>query len=196
MKYYIDLGGHFGEGLRSFIDMYNIDETWKIISFEPNIESFNILKVFNYKNCNIEFINKGVWVENKTLKFRPEKTSISYGSRNDGAGSTFIDGDDWNIKNNNNIGGGDFLDEYNIEVIDFNEFLLNLKEVDFLLVKMDIEGSEYEILRRIIKTNSISIINDIYVEFHDWAMKSENVYTTNELINTIENKGVNIKKWI
>lgn len=195
MKYYIDCGGHFGEGLKSFIDMYNIDESWTIMSFEPNIEAFNILKEFKYKNCNIQFINKGIWIENKKMKFRPEKTSISYGGKNDGAGSTFIEENDWNIKNNNNIGGGEFLEEYEVEVIDFDELLLSLKNVEFLLVKMDIEGSEYTILRKIIETKSIQIINDIYVEFHDWAMTSETDKSTDDLIKSINSIGINIKKW-
>ena len=42
MKYFIDCGGHHGEGLKSFIEMYNIDKTWEIYSFEPNKDSFEI----------------------------------------------------------------------------------------------------------------------------------------------------------
>jgi hypothetical protein len=55
---------------------------------------------------------------------------------------------------------------------------------------------EYDILRNIINNDSISIINDLYVEFHDWAMSSENKSTTNELLKVISDKGVNIKIWI
>ena len=61
---------------------------------------------------------------------------------------------------------------------------------------MDVEGVEYDILRNMISDNSISTINDLYVEFHDWAMSSENELTTNQLINIISNKGINIKRWI
>lgn len=198
MKYYIDCGGHFGEGMKNFIDMYSIDENWKIITFEPNIESFEILKNFKYKNCNIEFNNRGVWIKNEKMKFRPEKTSISYGQNVDGAASTFIKESDWFIKNPNNTGAGDFLleNEYDIEVIDFESLLKELVDVEFLLVKMDIEGCEYEILRKLIQTETIKIIDDLYVEFHDWAMNSETNQSTEEIINKITQMGVNIKKWI
>ena len=60
---------------------------------------------------------------------------------------------------------------------------------------MDIEGSEYTILRKIIETKSIQIINDIYVEFHDWAMTSETDKSTDDLIKSINSIGINIKKW-
>lgn len=196
MKYYIDCGGHFGEGLKSFIDMYKIDETWTIVSFEPNIESFEKLKKFNYNDCKIKFINKGVWIENKKMLFRPEKTTKSYGGRNDGSGSTFISNDDWNIKTADNKGAGDFLDSYEVDVIDFDYFLKSLEDVEFLLVKMDIEGSEYSILRKLIETGTISLIDQLYVEFHDWAMSTESKDSTALLIETIKNKGVDIKKWV
>jgi FkbM family methyltransferase len=196
MKYFIDCGGHHGEGLKSFIEMYNIDETWKVFSFEPNKDSFDILKDFKYNRCNIEFINVGIWISNSKLTFNVETTSPSYGSKEDGAGSTFVDLKNWNVKHPGNMGVGDYISSYEVDVINFSDFLKSLKDVEFLLVKMDVEGSEYDILRNIINDDSISVINDLYVEFHDWAMSSESSLTTNNLITIISDKGINIKRWI
>jgi FkbM family methyltransferase len=196
MKYFIDCGGHHGEGLKSFIEMYNIDETWKVFSFEPNKDSFDILKDFKYNRCNIEFINAGIWISNSKLTFNVETTSPSYGSKEDGAGSTFVDLKNWNVKHTGNMGVGDYISSYEVDVINFSDFLKSLKDVEFLLVKMDVEGSEYDILRNIINDDSISVINDLYVEFHDWAMSSESSLTTNNLITIISDKGINIKRWI
>jgi hydrogenase maturation factor HypE len=83
---------------------------------------------------------------------------------------------------------------YDIEVIDISSFIRELSDVEFLLIKMDIEGSEYSVLRKMIDDDTISVVNDIYVEFHDWAMNSQNEQTTNELILEITNKGINLKK--
>jgi FkbM family methyltransferase len=196
MKYFIDCGAHHGEGLKHFIDMYNVDDTWSVYSFEPNLESFAVLKDVKYKNCNINFVNKGVWTEDTVLEFHPETTSESYGSRPDGAGSTFVSLNDWNIKNNGNWGAGDFLNSYKIEVIDLCNFLNSLKDVEFLLIKMDIEGSEYPLLRKMLNDPSINLVNDMYVEFHDWAMSSESVDSTNQIMSEVASKGINIKKWV
>lgn len=196
MKYFIDCGGHHGEGLKSFIEMYNIDKTWEIYSFEPNKDSFEILKEFKYNNCNIEFINAGIWKEDSKLTFNVETTSATYGSKEDGAGSTFVNLENWNIKHPGNMEAGDYLTSYEVDVINFTNFIKSLNDVEFLLVKMDVEGSEYDILRNMISDNSILTINDLYVEFHDWAMSSEDELTTNDLIDIISNKGINIKRWI
>lgn len=196
MKYFLDFGGHHGEGMMHFIDKYDIDSSWTIYTFEPNKLSFDILKNNKYKNCNITHINKGIWISDTILTFSPETTSETYGKMDDGAGSTFLDLNDWNIKNNGNWGAGTYDKKYDVEVLDLSKLLKSLIDVEFLLIKMDIEGSEYPILRKIIKDGTINIIDDIYVEFHDWAMNSETEQTTNELINIISNMGVNIKKWI
>lgn len=193
MKYFLDFGGH---GMIHFIDQYNIDNTWTVYTFEPNRESFKILKDIKYKDCNIHPINKGIWISNSVLTFNPETTSESYGSSNDGAGSTFLELNDWNIKNGGNWGAGKFNESYDVETINISSFIRGLENTDFLLIKMDIEGSEYTVLRKMIEDDTIDMVNDIYVEFHDWAMDSETEQSTNDIINTIKSKGVNIKKWI
>jgi len=193
MKYFIDCGGHFGEGLKHFADSYRCDKNWKIFTFEPNKESFDILKKVTYKDVPITCFNLGIWTEDTKLYFNPE-TSPS--GETTGAGSTFVKKEDWNIKIPGNTGAGDYKDKYEIEVIDFSKFLKELKNPEFVLVKMDIEGSEYAVLRSLIADGSIGIINEIHCEFHDWAMKSENKESTKELINQIEQLGVKINKWI
>jgi hypothetical protein len=81
-------------------------------------------------------------------------------------------------------------------VIDLSKFLKELKEPEFILLKVDIEGSEYPVLRKLINDNSIKLVNDVYVEFHDWAMSTTGMDTTDILIKEISSLGVKITKWI
>lgn len=192
MKYFIDCGGHHGERLKYFIDMHKIDSTWKIYSFEPNKESFDILKNVEYNNCDINPINSGIWIFDGELKFNPERTNPKYGGNNDGEGSTFMDLGNWKIKSENNPGAGEFINSYNISVTDLSKFINDLEDREYLLVKMDIEGSEYQVLRHLIKEGTISKIDDLYVEFHDWAMVTENSSTTNSLIDEIRSLGIKV----
>lgn len=195
MKYFIDCGGHHGERLKSFIDLYKIDHTWEIYSFEPNKESFEILKSVNYKGCKIFPINSGIWNEDGELNFNPETTQPHLGGRNDGEGSTFMKLENWRIKHAGNPGAGDFNESYPIPVVDLSRFIRDLKDPEYILLKMDIEGSEYDVLRHLLKENTISLIKDLYVEFHDWAMTSEDSTSTNLLIQQIRERGVNIRNW-
>lgn len=194
MKYFIDCGGHHGERLKHFIDLHKIDPSWKIYSFEPNRESFNILKNVEHKGCNINPINSGIWIFDGELKFNPEKTNPDYFEGNqDGEGSTFMDLENWRIKSSSNPGAGDFIDSYVIGVTDLSKFIEKLEDREYLLVKMDIEGSEYPVLRHLIKEGTISKIDDLYVEFHDWAMATEDSNSTNSLIQEIKNLCIDIR---
>ena len=183
-------------GLCISLNQYYIDSTWTIHTFEPNKASFEFLNSFEYKNCNIVKHNVGIWTEDTTLTFRPETTHPVNGRTADGAGSTFISENNWNIKTPGNWGAGDYLETYEVPVIDLSKFLKELKEPEFILLKVDIEGSEYPVLRKLINDNSIKLVNDVYVEFHDWAMSTTGMDTTDILIKEISSLGVKITKWI
>ena len=44
MNVYLDCGGHFGEGLRTFIQKYNMDSSWEIHTREPNPAALFVLE--------------------------------------------------------------------------------------------------------------------------------------------------------
>lgn len=54
-----------------------------------------------------------------------------------------------------------------VESIDFAKFLKSTAtESDRVIVKLDIEGSEYEVLAHLINTGAIYLIDDLICEFH------------------------------
>lgn len=58
-----------------------------------------------------------------------------------------------------------------VDCIDFSKWITeNFSKQDLIIVKMDIEGSEYKILPKMIEENTISYINTLCVEWHDWVM--------------------------
>jgi hypothetical protein len=59
---------------------------------------------------------------------------------------------------------------------------------------MDIEGSEYKILPKMIDDGTISYIDALVIEWHDWIMpdfKSD----TLQLQQQLQNLGVNVLPW-
>ena len=184
-KVYLDCGGHFGEGLEKYISMYGMNSEWTIFSFEPNTSSFDKLIKNKEIVLDVFFENKAVWIEDGTIPFHaefPPETDIS-----DGAGSSIMDLKFWKPKSDSNPGAGDVFDTYDVECIDISKFILeNFEPDDTIVLKFDIEGAEFDILRKMIDDGSISYVNDLYIEFHDFCYLKETVETRQEIIDKIQ----------
>lgn len=60
------------------------------------------------------------------------------------------------------------------KAIDFNEFIINTSSHgDYIVLKMDIEGSEYPVLKKLIENDTIKRINEITVEFHNGRLGTQ-----------------------
>ena len=64
---------------------------------------------------------------------------------------------------------------------------------DFVVVKMDIEGAEFDLLIDFIKKDVFKIIDYIAVEFHPVVTKYQTAQDV--LMEIIKNSGVNFAKW-
>lgn len=164
-KIFLDCGTHYGQGLSQFIQMYNITPGWEIHTFEANPVTYNhflnknthLIEQFNIKHYNKAIFNK---TENITINQESPPNED-----NSGMGSSIIPLDKWNpwggtLRNN-------FKTTSEVECIDFSKFIFdNFNKEDFIIVKLDIEGSEYDVLESLIENQSINYINALYVEFH------------------------------
>jgi FkbM family methyltransferase len=54
-----------------------------------------------------------------------------------------------------------------VQTIRLSEFLSEFNEDDYIIVKLDIEGAEWEVVNDLIESNKILMINELYVEWHD-----------------------------
>ena len=75
-----------------------------------------------------------------------------------------------------------------------------IRNINYLSI--DVEGAEYEVLRKMIKEDSLSYINDLYVEFHSHkdenaiSENGENKETTFKLIEEIKQLGIKFTHWV
>jgi len=93
--------------------------------------------------------------------------------------------------------GNDFhLKPLDINCIDFSRWLrANIDPaVHHLTVKLDIEGSEYAVLYKLINDGTISLINKLYVEFHTKHMNISDA-SHDQLVRSITNAGIIINHW-
>lgn len=135
-----DVGGFKG---RFASDIYTIYQCKQIHVFEPIKKYATELKTRFKKNKHIYVYPFGL----------SNKDSTQYISLNNDGSSVYLKG----------------KESEQIKLIRLSSFLTkkNFNHVD--LLKLNVEGSEYDILEDLIKTGEISIFKNIQVQFHDFA---------------------------
>jgi FkbM family methyltransferase len=139
-----DLGGYHGRWAKNIIDKYNCN----IYIFEPFINYFNLIKDKFNSNDKVKIYNFGL--SNKTSE------ELLYISED---GSSIFQ------RNNNAT---------KINLVDINNFLQEEKITQIDLIKINIEGSEYDVLEQLIQSDYIKNIKNIQVQFHKFVENSEN----------------------
>ena len=88
-----------------------------------------------------------------------------------------------------------YEEKIKIPSINFSKFVSELPKDSNIICKMDIEGSEFPVLRHMIENNTITRIKEIYIEFHERFMPLESSETKQKLVNDITDLGVIVHQW-
>lgn len=176
---FLDCGTHLFQGFKEFQKMYNIDSSWDCYSFEANPITYDLSRP-KYQELidqgfNVSHLNVGVSDKYDKIKINCALSPEGDSYTNQGS----------NILNNppsvDKVYGGIF--NYNdgdriINTIDFSDFLKRVYDSsEFVLVKMDIEGSEFGVLDSLIESGNFKLINEIYVEFHERFFDDQELYS-------------------
>jgi FkbM family methyltransferase len=193
---FLDCGFHLGEGINQFLSMGIIDDTYHIYSFEANPACMIVERTKNYPN--ITPIEKAVWIEDGYVFFKQEdhvksmSNSPTDGVSNvDGHASSIVIDD---MKNQYLERCGN-IEPIQIESINFPEFVGHLPEQSNIICKMDIEGSEFIVLEKLIETGHIRKIKKLFVEFHAHFFPPHYLEIRQDLISKIQNMGIEFTEW-
>jgi len=165
---FIDCGGNLGQSIDRFKRSEYYKQDFCIHSFEPNPS----LRDKYLNRDDISFHPQAIWVLDGEISFYLDKSRRSLGS-------TLI-----SSKHTRKI---DKKKPINVPCIDFSSWILkNFDASDYIILKMDIEGAEYDVLNKMIKDNSINYIKMAFIEFHyDKINLDINVH--NDLMNKLNN---------
>lgn len=169
-KIFIDCGAHKATTASVVLERF---KDFQVHSFETNPEFFHY-----FDGLNIFLHKKAVWIHNKSINFFPAENS--YG------GSLFKD------KKTGNI----IQEPIKVDCVDLSNWIIeNFELDDYIILKLNVEGSEYEILNKMVKDGSIFYINELYVDFHYDKIKSISRGIHNKLISKLNQLNINLYLW-
>uniref|UniRef100_A0A061R9V7 DUF7870 domain-containing protein n=3 Tax=Tetraselmis sp. GSL018 TaxID=582737 RepID=A0A061R9V7_9CHLO len=87
-----------------------------------------------------------------------------------------------------------------VEAYDFDNWLRStVTEEDFVVVKLDIEGAEHELLAKLMKSGTIALIDELFVECHynKWSMMRMDKTRRHclQLFGSMRGMGVVVHEW-
>jgi FkbM family methyltransferase len=178
MKVYIDIGTNLMQGFRQISQIENINDDWKKVFIEPNPECWpDIENSIKYLK-NSFFYKNAVSSENKVV------TLITRSDNEKDMAATIM-GESylkdslsrWSIY-------VDKFNRYEVETITMDDIFREINSDDYVILKIDAEGVEYEILEDILDKSFN--IKKLYCEFHVHCV--EDSIKKNELIDKISKK--------
>ena len=147
MKIFINIGSGAGGDIHRFYKDVTDAADWRIICFEP-LQFDRLISCTNKYN-NIEHIEAAVAIEDGELLIYP---SYPYG-----ISSTMVLG--------KSTGTINYTDPITVNGIDFIKwFKDNIKDTDFVIISMNIEGGEYILLPKLHEI--ISKIDGLWLKLH------------------------------
>jgi len=162
---FVDGGAHIGESVADFVKSKLYSKyPWEMFSFEAN---HNLIPSIP-ERANLTILNKAIWIHDEGVNFYLGVDTLS---------SSIL---------KHKITGNLSKVPTHVESVDFGKWLKsNFERDDIILVKLDIEGAEYEVLEQMLLDGSIKYIDILFVEFHNVKVNVPKHRDT-ELINEIE----------
>jgi len=152
----IDLGANIGS-----VAAKMLDHDLRVIAFEPDPITFKTLEKNMVGRDGIRLINAAAWTHTGRSVLQRgmhwEEESLK-GSQAASLAETTKHSDAEN--------------QIEVETIDFASFVKELGE-PVALVKVDIEGAEWDLLSHLMSTDCISLFDHMFVETHEWLDHSK-----------------------
>lgn len=175
-KIYIDLGAYDGDTVIEFLERKDAAE-FEIYAFEPNPDMFR--KLVKFDKGNVYISDEAAWIKEEKRELAVDVTSDSP------MGSSLMSGkrEIWQT-----------MPHIQVQCFDFSEWIKQFAG-QYVIVKMDVEGAEFPILEKMIEDGTITIPNELRVEFHQGKVEPYTTEYKDNLVERIQSLGVELEEW-
>ncbi|CAA2986334.1 Methyltransf_21 domain-containing Methyltransf_11 domain-containing [Olea europaea subsp. europaea] len=197
---YVDIGARsYGSSIVSwFKKQYpKQNKTFEIYAIEADKTFYDDYK---YKK-GVTLLPYAAWVRNETLFFEINNQDPSHKNVKKGRGMGRI------LPVQSSGSSSSSGDVYEIQGFDFAEWLKkSVSERDYVVMKMDVEGTEFDLIPRLFETGAICLIDEIFLECHynRWQKCCPGERTTKyqrtygqclDLFSSLRESGVLVHQW-
>lgn len=147
-KVFIDCGANLGQSIDNFIKKWVDWREYDILSYEANPSLVPHFERFSSVS-NVKFENAAVWMQDGTVDF----FLCNQGNASSSLVGTKVTGN---------------LDKKptTVRSVDIDRVVRQYTKEDYVILKMDIEGAEYELLDYMLNKGTFDLIDVLYIEFH------------------------------
>ena len=176
-KYFIDCGAHCGESILTAKQRFGNDIN--VVSFEPVPGLAKQLQEIHQNNPTIQIQNSAVWINDDIKKFHLSEA--------------YTDGSSL-LNSLNNLRNDHYIE---VNCFELSTWLSEtFTEEDYLILKLDIEGAEYEVLNKMIEDDTIRLVNEFWGEWHDMKMDDERTKTLSKKVKSyLNDNNIDFKTW-
>jgi len=167
-KIFIDGGARIGETIEILLDPREELKGCDVYFFECNDNHYDTLINIKETNKNYNFIvrTEALWDKEDTMNF-------------------YMSVDQWGdlgcTLDSTKREKLDLDNPKQVKTIRFSDFLNQFSDDDYIIVKLDIEGAEYNVVSDLLSSGAINKVNEIYIEWHDNFFNKDSSQLKHEL---------------
>jgi FkbM family methyltransferase len=178
---FLDCGGYDGCSIRRFIKDFDREGRFEMVTFEPNDQ---------YATCYSDLPRHRLI---QAAVHDREGFQNFFLDREDGDGSTLFGNK--LTRANGGLGTLDTANPVKVRTTDLSSWLReNTSAFDYIILKLDVEGAEYDILEKMIRDRIIGRINHLFVEWH-WDKVGVPPDRHRTLVRALRRQRVPIFEW-
>ncbi|XP_071801675.1 uncharacterized protein [Asterias amurensis] len=197
-KILLDCGANVASTVLLFRETYPDGADYIIHSFEIDDRLAPYFSPYekHHLHCPVGVAGKdGNMTAFSEMVWGPNKGKNNGADMQWGGGSLFVGKSE--LKDEKTGGGRKLSYRKTIPVIDLSKWIMETFTMeDYIIFKLDVEGAEYEILRKMISDKAFQYIDKFYGEYHDWQPTGWAKKDKDQIRTDVKTAGFSLVTWV